>query len=138
MSTIEQKWAANEEKTALIKSFPGLFLSWPKALDKKIIKIVPLKEKSGAVLMMEDGTFTVAPNIDPTTHQILEAIQSLRPELESRLSEVYGKLDEKVAKDKEMARRARMEKILGAIQNNMAEMPELKEEIGKLIRRLPG
>lgn len=87
--------------------------------------------------MMEDGFFTVAPKIDPIIHQILEGIQSLRPELEPRLPEAYRQLDEKVAMDKEVTRKARLEKILGAIQNNMAEIPELKEEITKLIRRLP-
>ncbi len=137
MSSIEQKWAANDEKTAFIKSFPGLFLSWSECLGKKVKEVVPLKDGAGAALMMEDGTFTVAPKADPTIHQILEAIRSLRPELESRLPEAYRKLDEKVALDKEMTRKARLEKILGAIQNNMAEIPELKEEITKLIRRLP-
>jgi hypothetical protein len=137
MSSIEEKWAANEEKTAAIKSFPGLFLNWSECLGKKIKKVVPLADGTGAALMMEDGNFTVAQKIDPTTHQILEVIQSFRPELESSLPEAYRKLDEKVALDKEMTRKARMEKILGAIRNNMAEIPELKEEITKLIKQLP-
>jgi hypothetical protein len=137
MSAIEKKWAANEEKTAFIKAFPGLFLNWPEALGKKIKMVVPLKDGTGAVLLMDDGTFTVASKIDPTIHQIYEGIQSLRPELESRLSEAYRNLDKKVLQDKEMTRKARLEKILGAIQNNLAEIPELKEEIEKLIRRLP-
>jgi hypothetical protein len=137
MSSIEEKWAANEEKAAFIKTFPGLFLSWSEAAGKKIQKILPLKDGVGAVLLMEDSTFTVVSKIDPTIHQIYEGIQSLRPELESRLSGVYRGLDEKVFRDKEMARKARLEKILGAIQNNMAQIPELKEEIEKLIRNLP-
>ncbi|HET6465674.1 MAG TPA: hypothetical protein VFH55_08715 [Nitrospiria bacterium] len=137
MSTIEEKWAANEEKAAFIKTFPGLFLSWPEVLGRKIKKVVPLKDGSGAVLMMEDATFTVASKIDPTIHQIYEGIQSLRPDLESRLSEAYRNLDKKVFQDKEMSRKARLEKILGAIRNNMAEIPELKKEIEKLIRELP-
>jgi len=138
MSSIEQKWAANEEKTAFIKSFPGLFLDWSGCLGKKVKKAVPLKDGVGVALMMEDGAFTVAPKIDPPIHQMHEAIQSLRPELESRLPEAYRKLDEKAALDKEMTRQARLEKILGAIRNNMAEIPELKEEISKLMRQLPG
>ncbi|MBI3597149.1 MAG: hypothetical protein HY203_08365 [Nitrospirae bacterium] len=79
----------------------------------------------------------MASKIDPTIHQIYEGIQSIRPELESRHSEAYRKLDNKVLQDKEMTRKARLEKILGAIRNNMVEIPELKEEIEKLIRRLP-
>jgi len=42
-----------------------------------------------------------------------------------------------VEREKEMTRKARMEKILGAIRNNMSELPELKKEILDLIRRLP-
>jgi len=137
MSSIERKWAANEEKTAFIKTFPGLFLDWTEAVGRKIKKVVPLKDGTGAILMMEDATFTVASRIDPTIHQIYEGIQSLRPELESRLSEAYHNLDEKVFQDKEMSRKARLEKILGAIRNNIAEIPELKEEIEKLVRKLP-
>jgi hypothetical protein len=137
MSSIKQKWAANEEKTAFIKSFPGLFLSWSECLGKKIKKVVSLKDGTGAALMMEDGSFTVAPKIDPIIHQILEVIQSLRPELASSRPEAYRKLDEKVAQDKEMTRKARLEKILGAIRNNLTEIPELKEEITKLISQLP-
>lgn len=137
MSSIEQKWAANEEKTAFIKTFPGLFLTWSKSIGKKVIKVIPLKDGTGSVLMMEDGAFTVAGRIDPTIHQIFEGIQSLRPELVSRFVQAYRELDEKVALDKEMTRKARLEKILGAIQNNMAEIPELKEEISKFLKRFP-
>lgn len=137
MSSIEEKWAANDQKTAFIKVFPGLFLTWSDAPGKRINKVVSLKDGGGAVLLMEDGTFTVASKIDPTIHQIYEGIQTLRPELESRLSEAYRNLDKKVLQDKEMTRKARLEKILGAIQNNLAEIPELKEEIEKLIRSLP-
>jgi hypothetical protein len=137
MSTIEEKWAANEEKAAFIKTFPGLFLGWPEAVGRKIKKVVPLKDGLDAVLLMEDATFTVASKIDPAIHQIYEGIQAIRPELESRLSEAYHLLDKKVFKEKEMTRKARLEKILGAIRNNMAEIPELKEEIEKLIQGLP-
>ncbi|HTN43516.1 MAG TPA: hypothetical protein VMN77_06930 [Nitrospiria bacterium] len=137
MSAIEEKWAANEEKAAYIKKFPGLFLNWSEALGKKINKVVPLNDGIGAVLLMEDGTFTVVSKIDPTIHQIYEGIQSLRPELEPRLSGAYRTLDEKVLRDKRMTSKARLEKILGAIRNNMSEIPELKEEIEKLIRSLP-
>ena len=137
MTSIEEKWAANDRKTAFIKTFPGLFLSWPEALGKKIKKVSPLKEGAGVVLMMEDETFTVVSKIDPAIHQIYEGILSLRPELEPHLSEAYRKLDEKVMEDKEMTRKARLEKILGAIRNNMAEIPELIEEVEKLVKELP-
>jgi len=137
MSSIEEKWAANQEKTAWIMSFPGLVRNWSECEGKRVKKTLPLKDGTGQVVMMDDGTFTVAARLDPTTHQILEGIQSLRPELESRLIEAYRKLDEKVEREKEMTRKARMEKILGAIRNNMSELPELKKEILDLIRRLP-
>jgi len=137
MSFIEQKWAANQEKTASIKSFPGLVLNWSDFEGKKLRKVHPLKDGSGHLLMMDDGSFTIAARIDPTTHQILEGIQALRPDLESRLPEAYRILDEKVQLDKEMSRKARMEKILEAIRNNMSEIPDLKEEIVKLVRDLP-
>lgn len=137
MSSIEEKWAANDEKVAFIKQFPGLFLNWSECLGKRLKKAIPLKDGIGTVLAMEDGAFTVAHKIDPTAHQMLEGIQSIRPELESHLAEAYRTLDQKVERDKEMARRARLDKILGAIRNNISEIPELKEEITKLLRQLP-
>lgn len=138
MSSIQEKWAANEEKVAYVKQFPGLFLDWAESVGFKVKKVIPLSDRTGAVLSMSDGSFTVVQAIDPTVHQILEAIQALRPELETRYSEAYRTLDQKVARDRELARKARMEKILGAIRNNVSEIPELKGEIKELLEHLPG
>jgi len=105
--------------------------------NKEIAKVFPLKSGTGTVLAMEDGTFAVTSKIEPVIHEIYDAIQLLRPEMESIRPEAYRILDEKVALDKEMARKARLEKILGAIRNNISELPELKEEISKLMKQLP-
>lgn len=136
MSSIEEKWAANEVKVALIKKFPGLFLAWNELSGRTVKKVMPLKDQKAVILALEDGGFTVAQNLDPAAYQILEGIEALRPDLQARVSEAYRALDEAIRTEKELARRARLEKIVGAIKANISEMPELKEEISRILREL--
>jgi hypothetical protein len=42
-----------------------------------------------------------------------------------------------VQKDKDALRQARLEKILGAIENNLAQIPELKERLKALVKEWP-
>jgi hypothetical protein len=49
--------------------------------------------------------------------------------------EAYAEYDRLLAKDREAIRAARLEKILGAIQNNLDQIPELRERIKQLVQR---
>jgi hypothetical protein len=74
--------------------------------------------------------------VEPAPADILRVLAVLRPLLEEHYREAYAQLDELAATDAELARQARMSNILGAIRNNIAQMPELYEQIPRLLDEL--
>ncbi len=133
---VEEKWKANQEKVAFMKRFPGLTLSWEHAVGKTIDTVTPLTAKPGAaVLTFQDGSFAVAPPLAPEPWELGEALDCARRYLEPKHPEAYAEYDRLVRRDKEALRSARLEKIIGAIENNLEQIPELKERIRQLVDR---
>ncbi len=132
---VEEKWKANQEKVAFMKQFPGLTYQWEAIGGKTIRVVAPLTGKRGAaVIVFTDGSFLVAPPLAPEPLELGEAIQSARRWLEPAHPEAYAEYDRLVARDKDALRSARLEKILGAIQNNLEHIPELKDRLKQLVR----
>jgi hypothetical protein len=134
--TIEEKWQAAREKAAYAKEFPGMITSWDALVGKEIIQVLPLKRKPFILLMFSDGTFTFAPSLDLDPSDLIPCLEEARPHLEAIDPEAYKRLDELAVKNRDFQRRARLEKILGAIKNNLAEIPELKAELKRFLERL--
>jgi len=133
---VEEKWKANQAKVAFMKRFPGLFIAWDEAKGKTIETVAPLPSKSGAaVLVFTDGSFTVAPALAPEPWELGEALAVARPHLEGRWPEAYAEYDRLLQTDKDALKAARLEKILGAIHNNVEQIPELKDRRRELIRK---
>lgn len=131
---VEEKWKANQEKVAFMRQFPGLAMGWPETAGKTIQAVAPLPSKAGAaVLVFSDGAFVVAPPVAPEPWELTEALGAARPHLEARHPAAFAEYDRLVRQDKEALRTARLEKILGAIQNNLAEIPELKDRLRRLV-----
>ena len=137
MSSVEEKWQANQAKVAFVKQFPGLLTDWNQCQGKTIKRVMPLIKSQGAVLLMEDGTFAVVPKLSPDPVELQEGLKAAKNELQGRYAQAYTELDRLTARDRELTRRSRLEKILGAIQNNISDIPELKQELKKLLDRLP-
>ena len=132
---VEEKWKANLEKVAFMKQFPGLFGSWDTLVGKTIKAVIPLKGKQGAaVLVCSDGTFTVAPPMVTEPYELREALAAARAVLEPTHQAAYVEYDRLVKQDKDALRSARVEKILGAIQNNLEQHPELKDRLKELVK----
>ena len=132
---VEEKWKANLEKVAFMKQFPGLFGSWDNLVGKTIKAVIPLKGKQGAaVLVCSDGTFTVAPPMVTEPYELREALAVARAVLEPTHQAAYVEYDRLVKQDKDALRSARVEKILGAIQNNLEQHPELKDRLKELVK----
>lgn len=127
----EAKWEANRAKVAFAMAFPGLLFDWKHAQGKTIDAIVPAQETT--VVVFTDGTFAIAPvrELDPAS--VVAALAAARPRLEAVRAEAYATLDRLDATDRELARRARMEKVLGAIRHNAREIPELKDAVRRLV-----
>jgi hypothetical protein len=131
----DEKWKANLEKVAYMKAFPGLLHHWEQLAGKTVEAVMPLKSKSGsAVLICTDGSFMVAPLLVAAPYELGEALQTGRGYLEPRHPEAYAGYDRLQKKDKDAQRTARLENILGAIRNNMEQIPELKDRLTELVK----
>ena len=132
---IEDKWKANMEKVAFVQQFPGLVLGWEACEGKTIRAVIPLTGKPGAaVVVFTDGSFTVVPPLMPEPWALGQALVDARAQLEPTHQAAYAEYDRLVKKDKEALRSARLEKILGAIHNNLEQIPELKDRLKELVK----
>jgi hypothetical protein len=132
---VEDKWKANQAKVAFMKQFPGLTLAWTPLQGKTIEAVASLPSKPGAaVLVFSDGSFTVAPPPAPEPWELTEALGTARHLLESRHAAAYAEYDRLVRTDNEARRTARLENILGAIDSNLEQIPELKDRLRQLVK----
>jgi hypothetical protein len=127
----EAKWEANRAKVAFALAFPGLLADWKDAQGKTIDAVVPAGETTA--VLFTDGTFGLIPVRERDPASVVAALAAARPRLESFHADAYGTLDGLEARDRELARRARVEKVLGAIRHNAVEMPELKDAVRRLV-----
>ena len=132
--SVEAKWKANMEKVTFLKQFPGLITSWQQAIGHTIQQVKVIKSKpQSAVLIFSNGSFVVVslPTSEPQelTAGLLEARDLLEPNHPEAFAE-YDRLDQV---DNNAGRIARMENILGAIRNNLEQIPELKDKIRQLV-----
>ena len=131
----EDKWKANMEKVAFMKQFPGLVMDWSATVGKSVQAVTPLKDKAGkAVIVFQDGSFVVSPAIAPEPSDLKEALNEARRQLETIHPAAYAEYDRLTAKDLELQRAARLENIIGAIQNNLPHIPELKDRLKELVK----
>ena len=132
---VEDKWKANLEKVAFMKQFPGLLGNWDALAGKTIKAVIPLKGKQGAaVLVCTDGTFTIVPPMAPEPYELGEALKEARSLLEPVHQAAYKEYDRLLKRDKDALKSARVEKILGAIHNNLEQLPELKDRLRELVK----
>ncbi len=132
---VDDKWKANLEKVAFMKQFPGLLGKWEDLSGKTIEAVLPLKGKQGAAaLVFNDGTFTIAPPMTAEPYELGEALSAARQYLEPKHRATYVEYDRLVKKDREALKSARLEKIIGAIQNNLEQIPELKDRLKELVQ----
>jgi len=132
---IEDKWKANMEKVAFMKRFPGLLNSWNSLTGKSVEAMIELKSKSGsAVVVFTDGSFIIVPPPSAEPYELGEALTAARQYLEPKHPEAYAEYDRLVKKDKEAQKSARLSNILGAIRNNVDQIPELKDKLKALVK----
>ncbi len=133
--SVQDKWKANQEKVAFTKEFPGLLHAWDSLEGKTVETVIGLKSKTGsAVVVFTDGSFTVVPPLAAEPYELGEALAAARTYLEPKHREAYAEHDRLVKKDKEAQKAARLSNILGAIQNNVDQIPELKDRLRALVK----
>ncbi|UVT14408.1 MAG: hypothetical protein H8K04_11135 [Nitrospira sp.] len=123
------------EKVAFAHQFPGLVLNWNACEGKTIRAVIPLTGKPGAaVVVFTDASFTIVPPLAPEPWAVGQALVDARALLEPAHQAAFAEYDQLARKDKEALRAARLEKILGAIHNNLAQIPELKDRLKELVK----
>ncbi len=132
--SVEEKWQANQKKVAFMKRFPGLLLAWDDTSGKTIEGVASLRSKPhAAVLVFTDGSFAIAPPLAPEPWELREGLTAARSMLEPKHPDAYTEYDRLAQRDEDARRTARLENILGAIQNNLEQIPELKNRIRQLV-----
>lgn len=135
ISKTEEKWKINRQKNEFARTIPCKVL--PNDTLKILYKTSLPSAKSIELCVYENHTFSLSePNAFEDAQLVIECVELVRPYLEAFYPDFYQEYDRWVQLDKEATRKARLEKILGAIANNMAEIPELKDEIIKLGKML--
>jgi hypothetical protein len=134
--TIEEKWQAAKDKASYAKQFPGMVTMWEALVGKTVARALPLNKKPFVLLLFSDRSFAFAPSLDLDPSDLIPCLEEARPHLEKVYPEAYKMLDDLALKNRELQRRARLEKIIGAIRNNLSDIPELKDELKKFLERL--
>ncbi len=128
------KWRANAKKVAYAKSFPGRLAGGAEAIGKTVRDVVSADGVSA--LIFSDGTFYVFAPSEIMPGPLLKVIASARPLLETSHLGGYAELDRLSAYDRRMQREARLQNILGAVRNNLPEIPELKEALRNFLNEI--
>ncbi len=132
-TSVEKKWQTNLAKVAFAKSFPGQMTSWGHAAGKTIDCVVPLVGRSVCVVIFTDRTFIVNATAPLEPAEQIASLLVARPLLAPHYKTAYQLLDQYIAADQEMQRMARLENILGAVRNNLPQIPEIKEALKRLL-----
>ena len=133
--SIEAKWKANQDKVAFLKTFPGLLSSWEQSVGQTVEHVALLSSEDGtATIVFSNSTFVVAPPMTCEPRDIKAGLTAGRAVLEPKLPQAFAEFDRLTMLDQEAGRKARMENILGAINNNIDQIPELKDHIRTLVQ----
>ncbi len=132
----EDKWKANLRKVAFLKTFPGWLSSWEQSIGTTIEQVLPIPEQPPhSVLLLSQGRFAVTAPIHDEPQLVTAGLLSARPHLESIHPGAFEEYDHLTRLDQEAGRRARLENIMNAIENNLERIPELKSQIQELVKK---
>ena len=135
MSANEAKWKANQEKVAFLKQFPGLLRSWDETAGRTVTSVTAIEQSDGKVLMLDNGTFAIVSPLAPEPKELRDGIEAAEAHLRVLYPEAYQEYEALAQRDREATRTARLENILGAIHNNLDDIPELKDRIRSLVKQ---
>ncbi len=133
--SIEAKWKANQDRAAFLKTFPGLLSSWDQSVSQTVEHVAQLSSEDGtAIIVFSNSTFAIAPPVTVEPRDIKAALSVGRSILEQKHPQAFAEYDRLSQLDQEAGRQARLENILGAITNNLDQIPELKDHIRTLVQ----
>ena len=133
---VEEKWKANLEKVAFMKQFPGLLGNWDGLDGKNHRGRHPAQGQTGSrrAGVHRWHLYHRAPDGDRSHTSWARPWQWHGRSSNPRIETAYVEYDRLVKKDKDALKSARVEKILGAIHNNLEQIPELKDRLKELVK----
>lgn len=134
---VEKKLRSNAEKVSFVKSFPGRLKTWDAALGKTIERIVTDDKGKTGLLIFSDASFISISFSEQEPGPLLRSLLAAQAFLEPHYPEAYQRLSKLITEDKEMQRMARLENIMGAIENNLPQIPELKNALKDFLKKRP-
>jgi len=132
---VEKKLRANAKKVSFVKAFPGRLKEWDATVGKTVQRVVGMGEGKPGLVIFSDASFISVSCSEQEPGLLLRLLLAAQPFLESHYQEAYERLEELIAEDKEMQRMARLENIMGAIENNLPQIPELKEALKQFLEK---
>jgi hypothetical protein len=131
--SVEKKWKANQEKVAFAKAFPGMIQRWEETVGRPVKAVVQVDGRPITLLVFEEGRFAFVSPPEPQPAELLAGLAAARKHLEPYHAEAYASLDRLAEEDRRLKKMARLENIIGAVRNNLPEIPELKESLRRLL-----
>jgi hypothetical protein len=119
------------EKVALVQQFPGRLESWEEAVGRTVAGTAG--PPGTTLLVFTDGTFLLAAPGSSRPDDLLAALLAARDLLAPHRHAALYELDRRVAAEQEAMRLARMEKVIGAVETNLPEIPELREALLRVL-----
>jgi hypothetical protein len=130
----EAALAKRAERTRYLEKFPGRLPEWEAAVGKSIAAVVPVPGRiEQLAVAFSDGSFLLARPAEATPEAVETALAGLRDTLEPQHAEAFAALDRLQVEEAEAMRLARMEKVVGAVQTNLPQIPELRAELLRVL-----
>jgi hypothetical protein len=130
----EAALAKRAERSRHLEAFPGRLAGWEAALGKTVAAVVPVPGRiEQLAVAFSDGSFLLTRPAEATPEAVEAVLAGLRSVLEAHHPEAFAALDRLRAEEAEAMRLARMEKVLGAVQTNLPQIPELRAELLRVL-----
>jgi|GEM_PF-263122 len=130
----EAALARRKEKLEFARAFPGMLTDWARAAGRTVKRVC--QAPAAAVLFFTDGSFLIARPDTLSNDELLNTLDAVREELQQAQPAGFAELQRKIDAEREAMRKARMEKVLGAVETNLPAIPELRAELRLLLERL--
>jgi hypothetical protein len=133
----EEAMEKRKARMAFVRAFPGRLEGWDQAVGKSVAQVHP--GSNGATLVFfDDGTFLVTGAWTGALDDLQILLLDARRLIEPHQPSAYAQLDALRAAEAEAMRLGRMEKVLGAVQTNLPQIPELRESLLELLHAREG
>lgn len=129
----EEAMEKRKARLAFVRDFPGRLDSWADAAGKRVAQVHSGPDATNLVLF-HDGTFLVTRAWAGPPDDLQTLLLDARSVIEPSQPSAYAQLDKLRGEEAEAMRLGRMEKVVGAVRNNLTEIPELREALLELLQ----